>query len=273
MKYLKTFSLSTQKYHHTHIYPYNVFEYKDIVPFIFNSITVFYGNNGSGKSTILNLIAQKLHIKGQEMPIVNTYGNKNYCEQFLNECRYTFDSDDYGHIIKQIPKQSLYLKSEDILYEIKKIQQVSILQESYETEMIKKGMTLKQAQMEINSKKALTQLECAIFAQEKYSNGETAMQFFEEVLIPGGLYLLDEPEVSLSPQNQVQLAKTINELARFLDCQFIIATNSPFMLGVLDAKIYNIDNLDMREQKWTELPNVRYFYQFFKERDEEFHNK
>ena len=45
------------------------------------------------------------------------------------------------------------------------------------------------------------------------------------------------------------------------------------MLGVLDAKIYNIDNLDMREQKWTELPNVRYFYQFFKERDEEFHNK
>ena len=81
------------------------------------------------------------------MPIVNTYGNKNYCEQFLNECRYTFDSDDYGHIIKQIPKQSLYLKSEDILYEIKKIQQVSILQESYETEMIKKGMTLKQAQM------------------------------------------------------------------------------------------------------------------------------
>ena len=127
--------------------------------------------------------------------------------------------------------------------------------------------------MEINSKKALTQLECAIFAQEKYSNGETAMQFFEEVLIPGGLYLLDEPEVSLSPQNQVQLAKTINELARFLDCQFIIATHSPFMLGVLDAKIYNIDNLDMREQKWTELPNVRYFYQFFKERDEEFHNK
>ena len=151
MKYLKTFSLSTQKYHHTHIYPYNVFEYKDIVPFIFNSITVFYGNNGSGKSTILNLIAQKLHIKGQEMPIVNTYGNKNYCEQFLNECRYTFDSDDYGHIIKQIPKQSLYLKSEDILYEIKKIQQVSILQESYENEMIKKGMTLKQAKMEITS--------------------------------------------------------------------------------------------------------------------------
>ena len=99
------------------------------------------------------------------------------------------------------------------------------------------------------------------------------MQFFEEVIIPVGLYLLDEPEVSLSPQNQVQLAKTINELARFLDCQFIIATHSPFMLGVLDAKIYNIDNLDMREQKWTELPNVRYFYQFFKERDEEFHNK
>ena len=46
-----------------------------------------------------------------------------------------------------------------------------------------------------------------MFAQEKYSNGETSLQYFEEHLHPNALYLSDEPEVSLSPANQVALAE------------------------------------------------------------------
>ncbi|WP_245697570.1 AAA family ATPase [Paenibacillus oryzae] len=60
-------------------------------------------------------------------------------------------------------------------------------------------------------------------------------------MLPGRLYLLDEPETSLSPQNQIRLAEQINELARYLDSQFIIASHSPFMLGTLNAKLYNLD--------------------------------
>lgn len=82
--------------------------------------------------------------------------------------------------------------------------------------------------------------------------------------------LLDEPEVSLSPQNQVKLAEEINKMARYLDIQFIIATHSPFMLGILNAKIYNLDTQDYKVQKWSELENVRYFYDFFKSRKNEF---
>ena len=82
--------------------------------------------------------------------------------------------------------------------------------------------------------------------------------------------LLDEPEVSLSPQNQVQLAEEINKMARYLGIQFIIATHSPFMLGILNAKIYNLDTRDYKVQKWSELENVRYFYKFFKSRKNEF---
>lgn len=84
------------------------------------------------------------------------------------------------------------------------------------------------------------------------------------------LYLLDEPEVSLSPANQVLLAKEINKLARLLSCQFIIATHSPFMLGTLNAKIYNIDKDDYSICEWYELENVRYFYDFFKKHEKEF---
>ena len=59
-------------------------------------------------------------------------------------------------------------------------------------------------------------------------------------------------------------------MARFLRCQFIIATHSPFMLGTLNAKIYNIDTKDYAIAKWSELENVRYFYNFFKENEKEF---
>ena len=84
------------------------------------------------------------------------------------------------------------------------------------------------------------------------------------------LYLLDEPEVSLSPQNQVKLAEELNKMSRYLGVQFIIATHSPFMLGILNAKIYDIDTKDYRVKKWNELENVKYFYEFFKSRSREF---
>lgn len=77
-------------------------------------------------------------------------------------------------------------------------------------------------------------------------------------------------EVSLSPANQVLLAEEISKLARLLQCQFIIATHSPFMLGTLHAKIYNLDTKDYEVAKWSDLDNVRYFYDFFKKHENEF---
>ena len=44
----------------------------------------------------------------------------------------------------------------------------------------------------------------------------------------------------------------------------------PFMLGIQNAKIYNLDTKDYKVQKWSELENVRYFYDFFKSRKNEF---
>ena len=96
------------------------------------------------------------------------------------------------------------------------------------------------------------------------------MQILLDNILPDYLYLLDEPEVSLSPQNQVKLANELNEMARYLGVQLIIATHSPFMLGILEAKIYNLDTKNYQVQKWTELDNVRFFYEFFEKRRGEF---
>ena len=270
MIYLSSFMLSNKQVKNPNIYPYNVFRGKYIEPFVFSPITVFYGNNGSGKSTLLNIIANKLQLKGKEYATSNSFGIVDYCNAFSNECSYSLGEDDFGFVIKNLPGNSRYIKSEDILYEIKKIQQKQVLSDGMEYDYVQKGMTIHEAKDFLSSKEGRKQEEYIKFAQEKYSNGETSMQYFEEYLQPNALYLLDEPEVSLSPSNQVLLANEINKLARLLECQFVIATHSPFMLGTLNAKIYNIDTKEYDVVKWNELENVQYFYNFFKKHEQEF---
>ena len=177
--------------------------------------------------------------------------------------------NEYGSRLTKIPTNSRYIKSEEILYEIRKIQQDAVLQESIES-TITKERGRKNAKVFLKTKEGGKQFPRFAFAQDKYSNGETTLQILEEDIEPDKLYLLDEPEVSLSPQNQVKLAEKINEMARYLGVQFVIATHSPFMLGILNAKIYNLDTKDYRVEKWNELENVRYFYNFFKSKKEEF---
>ena len=228
------------------------------------------GTNGSGKSTLLNIIANRLQLNGKEYATSNSFGIVDYCNAFSNECSYSLGEDDFGFVIKNLPGNSRYIKSEDILYEIKKIQQKQVLSDGMEYDYVQKGMTIQEAKDFLSSKEGRKQEEYIKFAQEKYSNGETSMQYFEEYLQPNALYLLDEPEVSLSPSNQVLLANEINKLARLLECQFVIATHSPFMLGTLNAKIYNIDTKEYDVVKWNELENVQYFYNFFKKHEQEF---
>ena len=102
------------------------------------------------------------------------------------------------------------------------------------------------------------------------SNGESAYLYFTDKIRENGLYLLDEPENSLSPERQQTLQNFIEESARFFGCQFVIATHSPFLLSMKNAKIYDLDNEPMRVSHWTKLPNVRAYYDFFKQHEEEF---
>lgn len=271
MIYLLAFRISDRELTNPNVYPYNVFRGKAAEPFVFREITVFYGNNGSGKSTLLNMMADKLQIEGRERCASNSFGRVRYCDEFVEECGYDLgDDEETGRMIRSIPKKSRYVKSEDILYEIKKIQQRQVLAEGMEYDLLKMGKGKEEIQKYLAPQGGISRQGIIEYGQEKYSNGETALRYFEDILAPDALYLLDEPEVSLSPANQVKLANEINKMARFLRCQFIIATHSPFMLGTLNAKIYNLDQPGCGECKWTELENVRYFYDFFKARSSEF---
>ena len=157
MIYLRTFQLSNIQVKNPNIYPYSVFKDKYIEPFVFDPITIFYGNNGSGKSTLLNIIADKFCLKGREHATSNSFGIVDYCDKFVAECSFLYGENEFGTQISKLPENSRYIKSEDILYEIKKIQQNNVLSEDMLYELIRGGKTLKEARQFLASKEGSNQ--------------------------------------------------------------------------------------------------------------------
>lgn len=95
------------------------------------------------------------------------------------------------------------------------------------------------------------------------SNGETALKYFDTKIKNNTLYCLDEPENSLSPKLQIELAKFLEKAARYYDCQFIIATHSPFLLAMEGARIYDLDETPVDIKNWWELENTKTYFGFF----------
>ncbi len=71
------------------------------------------------------------------------------------------------------------------------------------------------------------------------SHGESFLDLLTHRLRPGGLYLLDEPEAAHSPQGAMAALARIHQLAR-AGAPFVIATHSPILLAVPDARVLEI---------------------------------
>jgi predicted ATPase len=87
------------------------------------------------------------------------------------------------------------------------------------------------------------------------SHGQSFLRLFASRFVPGGLYLLDEPEAPLSPQSQLGLITMINGMVA-QDAQFIIATHSPILLALPNAIIYSCDRVPIEAVPFDELDHV-----------------
>src|SRR4029077_14973900 len=88
------------------------------------------------------------------------------------------------------------------------------------------------------------------------SHGQSFLKLFQSRFVPGGLYLLDEPEAPLSPQSQLALLAMMAEMiAR--KAQFIIATHSPILLAFPGARIYTFDRTPVETVEYDALDHVR----------------
>ena len=96
------------------------------------------------------------------------------------------------------------------------------------------------------------------------SHGQSFLKLFQSRLVPGGLYLLDEPEAPLSPQSQLAMLTMVAEMVD-KNSQFIIATHSPILLAYPGATIYSFDQTPVAAVPYSELEHVNLTREFLNE--------
>jgi predicted ATPase len=254
-------------------YPFKILSKNRFERIDFEPITILYGGNGSGKSTALNVIAEKTEVNRDSI-----YNKSNFYSNYVNLCEMYLEDE--------IPENSRIITSDDVFDYMLNIRNINEGIDQKRDEIFEEYLDTKYSSFQMHSIEDYDQLKKvnnarrktqSKFVREKlmdnvreYSNGENAFRYFVEKIGENGLYILDEPENSLSPKRQVELVKFIEDATRFLGCQFIISTHSPFMLAMKGAKIYDLDESPVDVKKWTELENVRTYYEFFKEYEDEF---
>ena len=96
------------------------------------------------------------------------------------------------------------------------------------------------------------------------SHGESFLTFFQARLARGGepaLYLLDEPEAALSPQRQLALLAILGDVAA-AGSQVILATHSPILLACPGARLYSFDEAPPAAVAWESVEHVRLTREF-----------
>lgn len=291
MIYLKRFVLPSESAENNFIkaenrtcfhtfYPFKIFTDKQLRTVEFDNITLLYGGNGSGKSTLLNVIARKISANR-----FSGFNSSPFFDEFVGMC--------YAEFIRR-PGKAFALTSDDVFDYALCARSVNSEIDGKRDELIERYMTVRADVLNNPEKGLLKDLDDyerwsearEILSPRRsqssyvkgrvkrdvdlYSNGQTAMRYFTDRVDGDGLYLLDEPENSLSVELAVELKDYIEAVARSSKSQFIIATHSPILLSMKGAKIYDLDDHPVSTPEWTALPNVRRYFDFFMEHKDEF---
>ncbi len=255
------------------VYPFQILSRHGLQMLDFEPVTILYGGNGSGKTTALNVMAEKLGVK-RDTP----YNRSNFFGDYVRMCEF--------EVRGKVPPVSRIITSDDVFDFILNLRNLNDGIDQKREELFEDYLENKYAHFQMRSLEDYEKLKKVTEArrrtQSKYvrsqlmdnvrehSNGESAFLYFSEKIQENGLYLLDEPENSLSPLRQQELLKFLEDSARFFGCQFVISTHSPFLLAMRGAKIYDLDEEPVDVKKWTHLPGIRAYYDFFKGHEREF---
>lgn len=254
------------------VYPFKIFPNKQLSMVHFAPITIFYGGNGSGKTTLLNIIAEKAKLLRH-----SPFSGSAFFDDYVSMCR--LDAP-------VIPRGSQILTSDDVSDYLLTIRSLNDGIDTRRNELLSDYTDRKYKDLRFtgladydNWKEGYDakRLSQSRFVKDRlmrnvdmFSNGETAMKYYTDRITENALYLVDEPENSLSVKLQLELQKYIADSARFFGCQFVIATHSPIFLSLPNALVYDLDDNPVITKNWTELENVRLFYEFFMEHQSEF---
>lgn len=266
------FGLSVKRRCYNTFYPFGVLSKHHFERIDFEPITILSGSNGSGKSTALHVIAGKLGLP------MYKYNRSSFFENYLSYCHAEWNAP--------LPADSALIRSDDVFDTMLALrglnEEIDQTREKLFSQYLKERESTFQLKS-IDDYETLRRYNQAhSHTQSRYvrenlmenvrerSNGESAFHVFVEKIGENALYLLDEPENSLAPARQKELAAYIEAAARFDGCQFILATHSPYFLSLRGAKIYDLDADPVDLKPWTELDSVREMYTFFRDHRGEF---
>ena len=254
-------------------YPFQILSRRNLRVLDFEPVTILYGGNGSGKTTALNVIGETLGLERDTL-----YNRSNFFENYTGLCRFETQ--------QPIPERSRIITSDDVFDFMLNLRSLNEGIDRKREGMFQEYLENKYTHFQMRSLEDYDRLKKVVSARSKtqsryvranlmdnvreHSNGESAFLYFSEQIQENGLYLLDEPENSLAPARQQELMKFLEDSARFFGCQFIISTHSPFLLSMRGAKIYDMDEEVVDVKRWTELPGIRAYFDFFKKHEGEF---
>ena len=199
-----------------------------------NDITLFIGENGTGKSTLLKALANRcgVHIWQNEF---NLRVKKNPHEENL-----------YQHLSVQWqngPVPGSYFGSQIFSHFAKNLEEWAF----NDPAMLQY----------YGGKSLITQ-----------SHGQSLMSYFRARYKIKGLYFLDEPETALSPSSLIDLLNLLIKINKKGHAQFIIATHSPFLMACPDSLIYTFDNTRIEPITYNNTQHYRLYKNFMDNPDD-----
>jgi predicted ATPase len=214
------------------------------------SVTFFVGENGSGKSRVLEGIAAGMRaIAAGSVDIENDEtlrGARRFAAGFRFERR-------------RHPRTKLFFRAEDVFgftrRMLRTMRDLSEIEEVFRRELPDGSYGQKLAMGAARGQRVALEGRYGEDPDAR-SHGEVFLTLLASRLTPGGLYFLDEPEAPLSPRGVLQLIALIKDrIAR--DCQFVVATHSPMLLAFPEAAIQVFDGAAIVRTPYSDVEHVQ----------------
>lgn len=248
MSFIRSFSIDTEK---QNPFPFNIPAVKfakDIV--LGSTVNIFVGDNGCGKSSLLEAIAYKLNL-----PLIGGFIKANnrtgfeaaeILQPYLNiewkrqtSRGFFFRAEDFSDFINAVERENNKIAGD--LHDLKGLVDDSIIKRMSES------MNFSLHEMRKNYGENM----------QAFSHGEAYLKILETRIGEKGIYLLDEPEAALSPLKQLSLMSLILEVVKNKNTQFIMATHSPILMGIPGAVIYEIKEEEMQKVDFKDTDHYR----------------